>query len=188
MPLSKLSGGEQARVLIARFMLKPADVLLLDEPTNDLDLQSLEVLDSGMQEFSGALVLVTHDRYLLERVSRQMLALDGRGNAHFFADLSQWENWRGKQNEGPANPVVVIDEKKKTLSAKEERELKSVLKKVETDLHAAEKQVQQARLALEDPSIAANAEELARRHEKLDETSQRANALFQQWEELQKIN
>ena len=93
MPLRTLSGGEQARVLIAGFMLEPADVLLLDEPTNDLDLQSLEVLENSMQEFPGALVLVTHDRYLLERVSRRLLALDGRGNARFFADLSQWETW-----------------------------------------------------------------------------------------------
>ena len=85
LPLSRLSGGEQSRVLIARLMLRPADLLLLDEPTNDLDINSLEVLESSMIEFSGALVLVTHDRYLLDRVSQRILALDGKGHAHYYA-------------------------------------------------------------------------------------------------------
>ena len=87
MPLSKFSGGEQSRVLIARLMLQPADLLLLDEPTNDLDIPSLEVLEQSLLEFSGALVLVTHDRYLLDRVSQQVLALDGKGHAELFADF-----------------------------------------------------------------------------------------------------
>ncbi|MFA6584456.1 MAG: ABC-F family ATP-binding cassette domain-containing protein, partial [Elusimicrobiaceae bacterium] len=91
-PLGTLSGGEQARVLIARLMLQPADVLLLDEPTNDLDLNSLEVLEESLAEFPGALVLVTHDRYLMDRVCGRILALDGRGKANFYADLSQWED------------------------------------------------------------------------------------------------
>ncbi|MBK7208568.1 MAG: ATP-binding cassette domain-containing protein [Elusimicrobia bacterium] len=90
-PLGRLSGGEQSRVMIARLMLRPADVLLLDEPTNDLDLNSLEVLETSLMDFAGALVLVTHDRYLLDRVSQRILALDGRGNARVFADLDQWE-------------------------------------------------------------------------------------------------
>ena len=77
--MGRLSGGEQARVLIARLMLEPADLLLLDEPTNDLDIPTLEVLEESLLEFPGALVLVTHDRYLLDRVSTQLLALDGAG-------------------------------------------------------------------------------------------------------------
>jgi energy-coupling factor transporter ATP-binding protein EcfA2 len=105
--MSRLSGGEQARVLIARLMLRPADILLLDEPTNDLDLQSLEVLENSMMEFPGALVLVTHDRYLLERVSQRILALDGKGNANFYADLSQWEAAREESDSlGAMHPVM----------------------------------------------------------------------------------
>ena len=80
-PMSSLSGGEQARVLIARLMLQPADVLLLDEPTNDLDIPTLEVLEDSLNEFPGALVLVTHDRFLLDRVANAVLGLDGRGGA-----------------------------------------------------------------------------------------------------------
>ena len=77
--VGRLSGGEQARVLIARLMLEPADVLLLDEPTNDLDIPTLEVLEDNLAEFAGGLVLVTHDRLMLERVSTIVLALDGQG-------------------------------------------------------------------------------------------------------------
>src|SRR5215469_11690850 len=92
-PVERLSGGERARVLIARLMLEPADLLLLDEPTNDLDIATLEILEESLLEYKGALVLVTHDRYMLDRVSTTVLGLDGKGNAANFADYSQWELW-----------------------------------------------------------------------------------------------
>ena len=78
MPVNQLSGGEQARVLIAQLMLMPADVLILDEPTNDLDISSLEVLEESLPGiFRAAFVLVTHDRFMLDRVGARALALDG---------------------------------------------------------------------------------------------------------------
>src|SRR5467141_2817558 len=90
-PVGRLSGGEQARILVARLMREPADLLILDEPTNDLDIPTLEVLEDSLAEFEGGLVLVTHDRFMLERVSTVILALDGRGGAASFADYAQWE-------------------------------------------------------------------------------------------------
>ena len=100
-PVERLSGGERARVLIAKLMLEPADVLLLDEPTNDLDIATLEILEESLLEYTGALVLVTHDRYMLDRVSTIVLGLDGQGNAETFADYCQWEQWQREQ--GSAN-------------------------------------------------------------------------------------
>ena len=91
-PVGRLSGGERARVLIAQLMLQPADVLLLDEPTNDLDIPTLDILEESLLEYRGALVLVTHDRYMLDRVSTIVLGLDGQGSAESFADYSQWES------------------------------------------------------------------------------------------------
>ena len=82
-------------MLIAKLMLEPADLLLLDEPTNDLDIATLEILEESLLEYTGALVLVTHDRYMLDRVSTIVLGLDGKGGAETFADYSQWEQWRG---------------------------------------------------------------------------------------------
>ncbi len=98
-PVANLSGGERARVLIAKLMLEPADLLLLDEPTNDLDIPTLEILEESLLEFRGALVLVTHDRYLLDRVSTVVLGLDGNGGAGQFADYLQWEAWRDERQQ-----------------------------------------------------------------------------------------
>ena len=90
-------------MLIAQLMLQPADVLLLDEPTNDLDIPTLEILEESLLEYRGALVLVTHDRYMLDRVSTIVLGLDGLGGAERFADYSQWDVWQRAQLKGTAN-------------------------------------------------------------------------------------
>ena len=97
LPVSRLSGGEQARLLIARLMLQPADLLILDEPTNDLDIPTLDVLEDSLLEFPGALMLVTHDRWLLDRVSTILLAMDGTGQTEWFADYAQWESAQERQ-------------------------------------------------------------------------------------------
>src|SRR5882724_3286998 len=78
-PVGRLSGGEQARILIARLMREPADLLILDEPTNDLDIPTLEVLEESLAEFEGGVVLVTHGSFMLDRVSTTILALGGQG-------------------------------------------------------------------------------------------------------------
>ena len=183
-PLSRLSGGEQSRVLIARLMLKRADVLLLDEPTNDLDLQSLEVLESSMMEFPGALVLVTHDRYLLDRVSKEILALDGKGGANFFADLSQWEEWKAQSLKAPA-PVrrhaPAASPGEPALTSKEARELQ----KMESSIKTAEEQIAKAKRALEDPAVAADAAELGRRQELVVAEIRKVEDLYKRWEELE---
>ena len=84
LPIGQLSGGERARILLARMMLQPADLLVLDEPTNDLDIPTLNILEEALNEFPGALVLVTHDRHLIDRVSTDILGLDGGGGTERF--------------------------------------------------------------------------------------------------------
>jgi ATP-binding cassette subfamily F protein uup len=97
--IDRLSGGEQARAVIAKLMLKPADVLLLDEPTNDLDIPTLEVLEESMQDFPGAMVLVTHDRHLLTQICTTFIGLDGQGTHGYFAEYEQWEGWLTSQSQ-----------------------------------------------------------------------------------------
>src|SRR5262245_5017911 len=88
--VGSLSGGEQARVRLAQLMLRPADLLLLDEPTNDLDIPALEVLEDRLEEFAGALVLVSHDRELMDRLCTEVVGLDGRGGSAVYASVGQW--------------------------------------------------------------------------------------------------
>ena len=86
--VGQLSGGEQARVRIAQLMLQPADLLLLDEPTNDLDIPALEALEDNLAEFAGAVVIVSHDRTLMDRLCTEVVGLDGRGARASFTAAS----------------------------------------------------------------------------------------------------
>jgi ABC transport system ATP-binding/permease protein len=192
-PVERLSGGERARVLIAKLMLEPADVLLLDEPTNDLDIATLEILEESLLEYAGALVLVTHDRYMLDRVSTIVLGLDGMGHAETFADYSQWEQWQREQGavnsdgssaEATATPVkaaaVTANVGKKKLSYLEAREYASIEDKVE----AAEARLNAARDVLDDPDVATNAEALTAALHEMEQAQAVADELYARWAEL----
>src|SRR5439155_16671520 len=145
MPVGQLSGGEQSRILIARMMLRPADVLLLDEPTNDLDIPSLEVLEESLESFPGAIVLVTHDRYLLDRLCTDLLALDGQGNANLYADLSQWEAVQEKRPE----PSKIAAAKPAPRESKPPPGLKRLNWNEQREWEQMEEKVTQAESALE---------------------------------------
>jgi len=192
-PVERLSGGERARVLIARLMLEPADLLLLDEPTNDLDIATLEILEESLLEYTGALVLVTHDRYMLDRVSTIVLGLDGLGNAETFADYSQWEQWQREQGSGnsdgssadaTATPAQSASRSnntgKKKLSYLEAREYAAIEDRVE----AAEARLNVARDQLDDPSVATNAEALTAALHEMEQAQAVADELYSRWAEL----
>jgi ABC transport system ATP-binding/permease protein len=192
-PVGKLSGGERARVLIAQLMLQPADVLLLDEPTNDLDIPTLEILEESLLEYRGALVLVTHDRYMLDRVSTIVLGLDGLGGAERFADYSQWDAWqRPRQSKGNPNlssgprrstaagsPQISVAKKK--LSYIEGRELATI----EERLSEAERHLEAKRAALEDPAITSDAGLLRETCAQLEEAQNTIDNLYARWAELE---
>jgi len=184
--VSRLSGGEKARIVLARLMLQPADVLVLDEPTNDLDIPTLDVLEESLLEFPGALVLVTHDRYMIDRISTQILALDGRGGAEYFADYTQWESNRRSSAKADSNLVPRGERdtqkpKPKRLSYQEQREFDAM----EATLHHAEERLEKARQEVEDPSIAANAEALQKRYAELAEVQSEVDHLYARWAELE---
>jgi len=188
--VSKLSGGEKARIVLARLMLQPADLLVMDEPTNDLDIPTLDVLEESLLEFPGALVLVTHDRYLLDRVATRVLALDGRGGAEYFADYSQaggaagFSPPNGLRDAGglkPAAPQERIREKPKRLSYLEQREFDQM----ETAVLEAEERLANAKQRTEDPLIASDALALQERYAELDASQDAVDRLYARWAELE---
>jgi ATP-binding cassette subfamily F protein uup len=188
-PVSRLSGGEQARILIARLMLQPADLLILDEPTNDLDIATLEVLEESLLEFPGALVLVTHDRFLLETVSTHILALDGKGNAEFFADYSQWESARKTAAAPPSKATPPRPVASPTKEAKSARKLsykeKQEWEAMEQKILEAENALATAQAAVEHPDIASNPTELQARCEALENKRREVERLYARWGELE---
>ena len=127
--LSQLSGGERARVLIANLMLQPADVLLLDEPTNDLDISTLDVLEENLMNFSGAILLITHDRYLMDRLSDYLICLQDDGSVDFFADYAQWQLHQEEENLQESEPRKRINKLIKRLVMKTEKNGKELKEK-----------------------------------------------------------
>jgi len=178
--VSKLSGGEKARIVLARLMLQPADLLVLDEPTNDLDISTLEVLEDSLLDFPGALVLVTHDRYLIDRVSTQILALDGKGGAEYFADYTQWQENRPRPA-APTRDARPSKPKAKKLTYAEQREWDAM----EANVHAAEERLDAARVAVEDPTVATDATILQQRVTALDTAQDTVDRLYARWAELE---
>lgn len=183
-PVHRLSGGEQARILIARLMLQPADLLILDEPTNDLDIPTLEVLEESLLDFPGALALVTHDRFLLDRVSTLLLALDGEGQGVFFADYAQWEEARKSalseaRVSAPKPPRT--PQRTHRLSTLERREWEQM----EQTILEAEERLAACQQALEDPTVASDPAAVQERYTALEEARRAVDALYARWAELE---
>jgi ATP-binding cassette subfamily F protein uup len=186
LPLNRLSGGERARVHIARLMLLPADILLLDEPTNDLDIPTLEVLESNLADFPGAMVLVTHDRFLLDRLSTFLLALDGQGGVEFFAELAQWEQANATRKaalkpaardtrESPSGSA------RKKLSYLEAREWE----RIEDRVAQAEAALDACRSQLEMPDVVSNPARLTEAVAAMDVAQAAVDRLYERWAELE---
>lgn len=205
MPVSQLSGGEQSRLLLAKMMLRPVQILVLDEPTNDLDVDTLDTFQEALEEYPGAILLVTHDRYFLDQVSTEIIALDGNGHIEKFSDYFQWESWQKqsqsnvkdaskKTHDGSkvvssknvsdlfenSNKVDSEKKQKKKLTYKDQLELNGIedrILKEEESLSCMQKQ-------LEDPQIIASYEKLAKLTEEITHQQEKVNRLYQRWQEL----
>jgi ATP-binding cassette subfamily F protein uup len=214
-PVGRFSGGERARILIARLMLQPADLLLLDEPTNDLDIPTLEVLEENLVDFPGALVLVTHDRLLLDQVATHVLALDGAGHATPYADYAQWEAARkasGGRPAGPAagvarataptaptEPVAAVPRQPGRMQAKAPGAVPATAasarrlsyrerrewEEMEGRILAAEESLAAEQRAVADPVVATDAVALAQRWQRLEAARAEVELLYARWAELE---
>jgi ATP-binding cassette subfamily F protein uup len=189
MPVGRLSGGEKARIVLAEIMRQPCDLLLLDEPTNDLDILSLEVLETSIKEFEGAVIIVSHDRYLMDRVCHRMLYLDNTETPQFYKDFSQILKARTdrkkaqqpvteKNKKQPSKPAPA---KKKLFSFKDKYELENIEEKIldaEQQVEAFSEQVQHPDV-IQDPAL------LADTCKKLEQAQSLVQTLYSRWEELE---
>jgi ATP-binding cassette subfamily F protein uup len=193
-PVASFSGGERARILMAQLMLQPADLLLLDEPTNDLDIPTLEILEESLLEFRGALVLVTHDRYMLDRVSTVVMGLDGFGGAERFADYSQWDAWlmeqkaqRGRATKktalrgGDAGVAVSTAVARKKLTFGETREFETM----EQRIAEAEQELRNQTAKMEDPAVLGDSALLRETSVRMQEAQKAVEQLYARWAELE---
>jgi ATP-binding cassette subfamily F protein uup len=188
MPISYLSGGEQARILIANLMLKTADILILDEPTNDLDIPSLEVLEESLEDFPGAVILVTHDRMMLDSVSKFLLALDGKGKAEFFVDYEQYEqvaeefaaeeDVKPAKQEKSARPAGKVRSGLSTAEARELERLPDKIEKKEASLLTIQADMSK-------PEVSSNHVKLQELMKQQEQTQKELDQLFKSWEELE---
>lgn len=184
MRVGSLSGGEQSRVLLALLMLKPANVLVLDEPTNDLDMATLAVLEDCLEDFEGAVLLVSHDRYLIDQVSDRLLAPAGEGLWHFYEGLSQWESARGAAAKGAAKaasaPAAAKSPTRRKLSYKDQREFDGM----EAAIQKAEEKLAQISQESEKPENLSNAVLLARLGQEMADAQAEIERLYARWAEL----
>jgi ABC transport system ATP-binding/permease protein len=184
--VSALSGGEQARVRIAQLMLTPADVLLLDEPTNDLDIAALETLEDSLADFPGALVVVSHDRDLLDRLCSEVIGLDGRGGSASYGNVSQWlsayERATTPKPEMRKTIVEVIprNTKAKKLNYREQQELEQM----EVAILSAEESVAARTVEVERAATVGHVA-LTEACRRLEESQRTVEALYSRWQELE---
>jgi ATP-binding cassette subfamily F protein uup len=183
-----LSGGEQARVRIAQLMLRPADVLFLDEPTNDLDIPAVEVLEGSLEEFPGAVVLVSHDRDLMDRLCTAAVGLDGRGGAAIYGSVGQWlaayetpaAEGGERGEEARRAPRARAAPPKKKLSFREQQEWDGM----EAAIAAAEEAVSARQAAVERAATGGHAA-LAAACRELEAAQHAVERLYARWQELE---
>jgi len=167
-----------------------AKVLLLDEPTNDLDIDSLDVLEEGLLDFPGALVLVTHDRYLLDHVCDKILGFDGRGGVHYYGDYKQYlnaikelEEQEARSKPGNIKKQPAKEKKKKVtrLSYLDQREYDMM----EGKILEAEEEESALQKIMESPETSADTEMLHDCWQKLESVQKKVSSLYERWEELE---
>lgn len=184
--IASLSGGEQARILIAKLMLQPADILLLDEPTNDLDIRTIETLEDNLLEFGGLLVIVSHDCYMISRVCGLFIGFTTDAKAELFADYEQWEESLKTTKKETAADARKTDKDKQPkkertkLSYKEKLELENIEKQIEI----LDEKIKSLEAQLIDPQNFSNFILLNKLTEEIAADKETLDKYYHRWEEL----
>ncbi len=188
-PLSKMSGGERARISLLKLMLKGGNLLLLDEPTNHLDAASREELESTLLEYSGTMLIISHDRYFINKLADRVLSLskDGLkeylGNYDYYYERTKAEAEQAKQTaEKQEKPVNDYFLKKQQASL--ERKRQSGLKKAEAEIERLDSEIEEVQSLMASPEVSGDYERLIELTGKLEELQARLEEQYEIWESL----
>lgn len=181
--VGELSGGEQARLLLARVSLLDSDVLVFDEPTNDLDIQTLEVLEESFISYPGAIIVVSHDRYLLDRACTTIVGFVADQKLIQCADYTQFEiQWReAREPEQKTSASTKTNKGPGRLSYNEQKELATLERKMNT-LETKKREIE---ALMHEPHIASNLAELQKRQNELAQLNEELEKLFDSWSALE---
>ena len=196
--IAKLSGGERARMLVAKLLLQPADILILDEPTNDLDIETIETLEESLSQFDGLLLVVSHDRKFMENLADTFLAFNGDSSYQFYAEIQQWlreRKFKEEKQKTPSEAEKSVETKaapkRKGRTLKLSFKEKQLLETIEDDVMFAEEEVDRVKDILEQPDVLSNHVKLQEHMDELNEKQKHLDSLYEQWnaieEKLEKI-
>ncbi|MFY7804372.1 MAG: ABC-F family ATP-binding cassette domain-containing protein [Limnoraphis robusta] len=202
-PIHKLSGGEKRRLFLLRVLMSAPNVLILDEPTNDLDVQTLSVLEEYLEEFNGCVIVVSHDRYFLDRTVEMIFAFESEGNLRQYpGNYSVYLDYKAREEEEAANQATTVKEKtsetqdteksqryswdkdgNRKLSSKEKKEYQALEKKIAK--LEAEKEKLEAELYNVAPGKVSKVQEL---HQKVEQLALEIDQATERWLELAEID
>ncbi|WP_286230448.1 ABC-F family ATP-binding cassette domain-containing protein [Neobacillus mesonae] len=195
--VSSLSGGEKARLALAKLMMEKANLLILDEPTNHLDLDSKEVLENALIDYPGTLLFVSHDRYFINRIATKVVELSREGSTEFLGDYDYYVDKKLEQEELAALAQVASEKKATSLESSEkanyqqdkemkklERQRKRKLEEIELRIEELEEQIQEFEQLLCDPEVFQNHEKVIEINQNNEKAKAELEQLMEEWAEL----
>ena len=188
--VGKLSGGEKARVSLLKLMLSKANMLMLDEPTNHLDIQSREALENALSEYGGTLIVVSHDRYLINKLADRIVWLDKSGTMNIDGNYDRYIEMREAKEKTQSEEIKPLKESAKNdYKERKEREstlrkLKGALARCEAAIEENEKKTAELALLLSDPDVASDYEKASELSVEIAALKEKEDELTAQWMEL----
>ena len=190
-PLSKMSGGERARISLLKLMLKGGNFLLLDEPTNHLDSSSREELENTLKEYGGTLLIISHDRYFINKLADRVLVMSPDGVTEYLGNYDYYlERTKSEIGENKTEKASVNKEKPQNdyflqkQRQSEERKRKTRLNKAEAEIERLDDEIEKTQALLSSEEVVADYEKLIELTNKLDQLRQEQEEQYLIWEEL----